>query len=386
MRGNRRRSLLLGLWLAAAPACSEEILLPGLLPLPDAEAPGEEGPPAQVEPLPTEPPDEDAGVDPAVDARPPSRDAGPGLDARSGRDASVSPPACAPGRPIETTRTAGTAVVALDRSQSMFFGARFGPSGSRIQAAQTALRELVRRYPRSIKFSYTEFPAHRCPANACCVSLPTSPVFSAAPVIEDRMRCDSASSGCFDLSADAPAHAALEVLDRLFSASFFRSPAHILLLADGDPSCGARTDVCDAAQEHVTKLRNRGVETSVIGISEDVKTTSCLSRLALYGSSDDKAQAPYYRLALDEGQLRAHLAELGRKIATHACRITLQAAPANRDAVLVLLDGRAVPRDPNDGWDYVPGSTLRMTLNGRACEALIVSTSREDPVEVFSCR
>jgi hypothetical protein len=387
MKAGRGALVALGLWLAlSASGCAETIELPTVAAPADASAPAAPDAPTVDEPPGTAPDEIDAAVDGkvATDGRLPRPN---GNGARDGGDVT-----CLPGRRLEVRLNPATVIVSVSRAQSMYVGKLPPQNVSRMEAVHRALRDLRAEYPRAFHPGFQEFPGPRslpvCATNGCCAG----PVAPAHPdswnAVERQLRCDQTQGGCVATSPDAPLHEALAGCRRHFADLDLRGatgPRFVLVITDGDPRCTGMADLCAFAVLEAAALRTRQVGTIVLGVSDDAKGASCLREVGDIGS--DGRSGGSFHLATTEDQLRrALVSEIGRRLASPICRITLE-APPNRDQVLVWVDDHPVRRDRSrtSGWDFESQSLTRLTLFGDACERLMRSRALE-PVEVAACR
>jgi hypothetical protein len=282
-----------------------------------------------------------------------------------------------------------TMVLAVERSTSML-QQRFSTTPTRLQAVQQILPRVIGTYHGAVAYGYEEFPGRRnyC-ASACCAS----PVFiypsqRNASNIQNALACSSGTStftGCFETVDESPSHEALRKCREYFeqnqqrftTSSGFRN---ILLITDGEPSCGDRVpDACERAIGEANRANMEGIRVFVIALAEEAARSDCLERLA--GAGGSKLYVP-----TTEAQLSQVLHEIMLETAGRACQLMLTSQPPNPDRVVVWFDGRQVRRDPNqlEGWDFAAGSgNLRISFFGTACDRIRTSMVRDIDVLQF---
>ncbi len=262
------------------------------------------------------------------------------------------------GDPIGFRVEAPAVVVALDRSFSML--SRLG-STTRLQAAQMALRTVLRSYQGGVQFGYEEFPV-RCDGPSCCAGkVVVPPALNSLMAIEKQMRCEMPASGCFETTQDAPTAEALAQCRAFYAAT--DQPASgrfVLVVTDGEPSCGSdRASACERAVAEAARLATAGVKTAVVAMGDNVKSGGCLEMLGRYA------------WASDEPQLRQWIQEAVAMAAGRSCRITLKTVAPNPERLALLVKGDFVPRDATQGWSFdPPGQPLSIAINGTLCERL----------------
>lgn len=286
-------------------------------------------------------------------------------------------------RTISYRAESPSVIVSLDRSMSM--RTRFGDT-TRLAAAQQGLKSIVKPYQETVLFGYEDFPGDqgKCGADGCCASpVEVFPGPNTASAIEHAMSCDGpgpgSMDGCAQTSDQSPSFDALrrcrEVYDLLENIA--GKSRYVLLITDGDPSCSSRTlnpSPCERAVAEVAKLATAGVKTLIVGVSDDVGSTTCLDRMAQAGGGP-KTAAPYYFPASDPAALKQQLAAMLITITSQACHVTLRTSPSDPGKVAISYDGLPVPRDSahREGWDFDAGSQTKITFYGNWCSRVMTS-------------
>lgn len=354
------RGLCSWLLVSLALACTQQIALPGL----DDES--DAGPDGTAHDDDAMAADEDGG---ASDVRGGARDAGTERPADGGFSLT-----CNTVR-LSADQENPRVVIALDRSLSMLQPVTPG-GASRLQMVQKALSAAFKAFSPSVHFGYEEFPV-QCSDGGCCASevvYPPSP--NAVQAIEKRFRCEAEPSTCYKTASDSPSHLALHRCKEFFYISARNErgtppPRYVLLITDDDPGCAATTSTCSRALDEIADLGRVGVKTVVVGVSEELRTSGCLDRMAATGGAPREG-SPSHHLAPDETQLNQVLNEVLNKISIAACRFRFD-APVTSDRLMVSVAGQLVRRDParQDGWEVDSGSGGQsVTIFGPACDRL----------------
>jgi hypothetical protein len=381
------RALALALTFAAV-GCTQDIALPGA-PMPE-EAGVQEPPPRRKDALP--PVFGDAGLaedppDGHIHDPDPVADAG----ATDGRPGTVSYN-CSD-EITDVRQQNPFVVISLSRSASM--QQKLGTSTTtRLAAVQAALRKTIEYYQPGIRFGYQEFPvsASECGGTACCAGAPYLPADDILRVMNKLWSCQGQLI-CPTPAAEAPAQTALRRC-----VSFYNDPAaqgmtaarprYVLLITDSDPSCAmavpAGGDLCEDALTQTSKLMNEDVKTIVFGVSDKVKASACLDRLAAAGGLPRMATPRHY-VAADATQILKQLDGIFSELSKDACRFVLSVPLADPDRLHVHFNHFPLRRDTTNldgGWEYEQGSTVVFRIYGRACDQLRIGLGN---VEAFRC-
>ncbi|HXU83614.1 MAG TPA: hypothetical protein VN914_19610 [Polyangia bacterium] len=317
--------------------------------------------------------DVDAAVEPEDAYRPPDRpapaDAAP---ADTGVDA---------GRDVRCTDYTQThrlnlefpeVVVALDRSFSMF---NHKPGAKSFwTAAREALLDYMRETDGAIAFGYAEFPGRvSCdPGFGCCTRFPVSPSLNSHGGIEQAWSCNT--QGCFDTADESPSgHALSRIRTQYFDTETDPMPdRYVLLVTDGEPSCGSDTGECAYAEHQATRLySNGGVNTIVLPLGDDAKKGPCLDAVAVAGHTREPG-ATAFPAAADPGQVGAELRKAMAQVEERTCRFLVKDDIRNRDSLEVTVEFKPLPRDPahKEGWDFDPSGSPEIQIYGTACKKL----------------
>jgi hypothetical protein len=305
-------------------------------------------------------------------------------------------------QPLLFTMRTPDVVFSVDRSAGMqtWFG-----TGSRLQVIQDQIDALVAKYQKLVRFGYEEFPGASgmgmCSGGqGCCAGAVVPPTSNALKFIDSvRTPCTTTAgtggmgggsnggppSGCASQTA-RPTADALMRCDKTFSmlAAFPTTAGnrYVILLTGGDPSCMGTDPMstpCNDALNAVVRLNRDSVGTAVFGVGEEAMGSQCLGLLAGAGGIEAGGASPYF-LALTPTALSVALSPVVETIAAQACQIDIRQPPADPTKVALLFDGVAVNQDGVDGWDFETGSTVKITINGAACDTLLQDAPHVDLV------
>jgi hypothetical protein len=211
----------------------------------------------------------------------------------------------------------------------------------------------------------------------CCAGSVIAP--SRTPIqniLQVVSSCEAMGGGC--VLNQRPTADALDKCEHTYAAlgDPMGRGRYVILLTGGDPTCGGAADAgnaaCDSALGEVTRLNNQdGALTAVFGVGDEAAGSSCLDQLALAGGLSSATKAPSYHLTLTPTDLSQALTSVVRTIADEACHIDVNSPPVDPDNVALLLSGVPLRYNTIDGWTFDPGSTVKITLHGSACDMLV---------------
>ncbi len=166
------------------------------------------------------------------------------------------------------------------------------------------------------------------------------------------------------------------------------NPRFIVLVTDGQPTCAGgngNRDDSPAAVAAVAAQATRGFGTFVIGVATatDAMATMTLTQMSDAGLHA-RAGTPNYYVVNNTAELVTALGSIGTQVAS--CTFTLTSAPPDPTNVVVLADGKIVPKDasPTDnGWMYGAGMTS-VTLTGSYCQDVMSNVVTNVEV-LFGC-
>jgi von Willebrand factor type A domain len=252
-------------------------------------------------------------------------------------------------QPVDVKGQAPDMLIVMDRSLSML-AMRWAPS---VQAVNT----LVNQYQSSVDFGLSLFPSNTDLAGCGAATLDV-PV---APMNAQAVSAALGGTVPFGVTPTSQAlAAALGFLGPRMAAGpdvAASKPANVLLVTDGDPSCGI-----DPEQETINAagaLRAAGIPVYVVGYNVG-GSANVMNAIAQAGGTER-----YY--AVESPQ---DLDTAFRAITKDVVRCDFDlATTTNPDPkfVYITIDGQEVPLSDVDGWK-VEGR--RITLNGAACETL----------------
>ena len=268
-------------------------------------------------------------------------------------------------------------LIAFDRSGSMYN--EFG-SGTRFSVEVEILKDLVADFQDKVRFGFEQFPkdtsVSACDPNGpgCCAD-PVSIEPSLQNGTDLHQALDKAGTGSATQTPTGPAlRACREFYQR--NAVEAAGERYVLLSTDGQPNCSATNYgnsnlAADEAVNEINLLRQQGIKTIVLGVSEDSFGTA-LERMAVAGGAPRPGGNPSYYPASNPEELRKQLEAIIGTIAKPTCFIDLVNEPADRNLVSVHFDGVEIPKSPShaDGWDYESASSRRLVVYGPACTKL----------------
>jgi hypothetical protein len=273
-------------------------------------------------------------------------------------------------------------LIVFDRSCSMRrladspdeFG--YGPEDSRTRwhVAREAVRRLTESAPAVVRWGLEVFP----PVLAGCGVLPSVDVAPAAyssgsimAVLEEGTvqpfeYCGAAGAPGGPQPAETPTAEAIQAAS---NAPSMVSPegggeSVILLVTDGEASCGATADSLGNAAAQAYAF---GVSTAVVGFSGGVRSgfgPEMLESMAASGGMPRSGGPPSYYYAESGAELDAVFAEIVAEAVS--CTFALDGTPPDADLLYVFANDDAL----GDGeWTYDAG-TNTITLVGAACDRL----------------
>jgi hypothetical protein len=150
------------------------------------------------------------------------------------------------------------------------------------------------------------------------------------------------------------------------------NPRFIVLVTDGQPTCAGGNgngDDSPAAIAAVAAQAARGYGTFVIGVAtaNDAMATATLTQMSAAGLHA-RTGTPNYYVVNNTAELVTALDMIGTQVAS--CTFNLASPPPDPNNVVVVADGKVVPKDAqptDDGWMYGAAMTS-ITLTGTYCQ------------------
>lgn len=133
----------------------------------------------------------------------------------------------------------------------------------------------------------------------------------------------------------------------------------------GDEALRQCVDV-DGPTLELETLRDAGIPTFVVGMPGSEAYAAVLSQLAVAGGTARPGATAYYAIA-DEAALTDALFDIGTGVAID-CDVALESGPEEPGLVNLYFDGRLVPFDSVNGWQWSGAETV--AIRGEACEEL----------------
>ena len=305
---------------------------------------------------------------------------GPGQDSGTGENGDPSFPngTCENQvNPLDYAPKIPDVLIAFDRSGSMY--SDFG-SGTRYSVEVDILKRLVTDFQDRVRFGFEQFPkdtsVSSCDPNGpgCCADpVSLEPALANGGALHQAL--DRAGTGS---ATQTPTGPALRACREFYEANSVEAAGerYVLLSTDGQPNCSATNSgngnlAADEAVKEIELLRQQGIKTIVLGVSED-SFGNALERMAVAGAAPRPGGNPSYYPASNPDELRRQLEAIIGTIAKPSCFIDLVNEPADRGLVSVQFDGVEIPRSPShtDGWDYESASSRRLVVYGPACTKL----------------
>jgi len=201
-----------------------------------------------------------------------------------------------------------------------------------------------------------------------------------APGVQVNIGLNTAPAIATALAGAGPAGSTPTTLAMTLAGDYLASlttpnPRFIVLVTDGQPTCAGNNgngDDSPAAIAAVAAQAARGYGTFVIGVAtaNDAMATATLTQMSTAGMHA-RPGTPNYYVVNNTAELVAALGNIGTQVAS--CTFNLATAPPDPNNVLVLADGKTVPKDalPTDnGWTYGAGMTS-VTLTGTLCQDVL---------------
>ncbi len=166
------------------------------------------------------------------------------------------------------------------------------------------------------------------------------------------------------------------------------NPRFLVLVTDGEPNCGGgggQASDAPAAIAAVAAQAARGYGTFVVGINNIAGAAGNAAATTLTDMSTagmhPRAGTPNYYVVTNTAELVTALGAIGTQVAS--CTFNLATAPPDPTNVVVLGDGKMVPKDAVNGWTYGAGM-MSVTLTGTYCQDVMNSVIKNVEV-LFGC-
>ena len=274
-------------------------------------------------------------------------------------------------------------MLVLDRSGSM--GSSFGTS-TRWATTVAALEVALPPVDATMQLGLFLFPAQSLTGQECTVS--STPAFwpSAGQVgaILSSLRSTSMVGG-------TPTAAALDAAAAALDGTV---PRAMVLATDGLPNCNAALNAatcacpsqgCGSAArciddartlERLSAWAEAGIPTFIIGIGDEVQSTSLLDAMAKAGGRPFSG-AHAYAAASSPATLQQAFIDIRDQLS--ACTFVTASVPDQGGAMTVWLDGVPVPHDASgtQGWAWSAEARGELVLRGDWCARAIAA---EHPV------
>jgi hypothetical protein len=266
--------------------------------------------------------------------------------------------------PITTSVVAPNVYLLVDRSGSMSDGFGGTSTGTKWDAAQTAINGLLNANTGKAQWGLSLFPPNpsvdTCGKAGIDVPLMTGDEASVLSHINGLTNAMIANPRGSTPTADALA----TVRDSANLVATDRNN-YVLLITDGIPECNNASDVTTT----IGQLYNRtpSVKTFVVGIGADTASNpTLLNQWAEAGHTQRSGATEYYQASDAMSLITAFDAIIG---ATASCTYKLDMPPADPTLVVGQLNGTSIASDPANGFTYDAG-TQSVTFHGAACDQI----------------
>ncbi|MFO0601225.1 MAG: vWA domain-containing protein [Myxococcaceae bacterium] len=269
----------------------------------------------------------------------------------------------------------------LDRSGSM--SSTFGV-GSRWSTLVSTLELALPPVDAQMQLGLTLFPAASSSGQECVV--PDEPLLYPAT---DQVASVLSALRSTTLVGGTPTALALDVAASGLTGT---APRAIVLATDGLPNCNASLNPatcscpsasCATAQRCIDDARTlsvlaahaaEGIPTWVVGIGDDVTSTTILDAMALAGG---RPQSGTHRYVAANSSLELQAAFTSIRDELSACSFTSPSVPNTGGTVVLTLDGVTVPRDDTgtSGWLWNSVERGELALRGEWCAKAIAAKS-----------
>ena len=192
------------------------------------------------------------------------------------------------------------------------------------------------------------------------------------PIGLDTAPAITAALDAADPNGSTPTTAAVTLGGDYLASLTTPNPRFIVLVTDGQPTCAngnGNGDDSMAAIAAVTAQAARGYGTFVIGVAtaSDMMAAATLTSMSTAGMHP-RPGTPNYYVVNNTAELVDALGRIGTLVAS--CTFTLTTQPPDANNVVVVADGKVVPKGASptdDGWTYGAGMTS-VTLGGSYCQ------------------
>jgi len=148
-------------------------------------------------------------------------------------------------------------------------------------------------------------------------------------------------------------------------------PKYVLLVTDGAPNCTVDSQQANTPEQanmqtyaEIDSLREDGIKTYVIGY--DTRSTAELAvvmdEMARRGGTGETM----HREVTDENSLLDAISAIAGQVTE--CTFQLDQAPSDLKKVSVVIDGKQIKNDPENGWELTGEKTIE--LRGMSCDTV----------------
>ncbi len=309
---------------------------------------------------------------------------------------------CVDRDPVKLNASTADVLIVFDGSESM--GIAFG-SGTRFSVLADVLSNLVDAYQEWIRFGFAQFPG----ADALCPGQPVAGCCAGPPSVGIAAANGAAvgeAMGNVLLAGNTPTASALQRAHEYYAGlDDGVADRYVLLATDGLPSCtllgalavsqpadadGGLPNPCQDAVDQVNALFTDNIKVVVLAVGAEPADNpegppDCLDQMAQAGGMPQSLAGPGYYSAASPESLLGTIESIFGGVERTSCSFELSPEPAPRTLVTVYVDGEAIPRSRDDGWDFDPaGGMGRISFFGEYCDR--VQHFRYSTIEAhFAC-
>jgi hypothetical protein len=291
--------------------------------------------------------------------------------------------------PVQLNASNADVLIVFDGSESM--GIAFG-SGTRFRVLADVLANLVDAYQRWIRFGFAHFPG----ADALCPGQPIAGCCAGAPSVgiapANGAAVGKAIENVLPLAGNTPTASALQrARDYYTGLADGVADRYVLLATDGLPSCtlsgalsvsqpadpdGGLPNACQDAVDQVNALAGDGIKVVVLAVGAELGDDpagppDCLNQIAQAGGMAQSLTGPGYYSAASPESLRETIEHIFGGVERTSCSFELNPKPAPRTLVTVYVDGEAIPRSRDHGWDFdSAGDMGHISFFGEYCDRI----------------
>ncbi len=311
----------------------------------------------------------------------------------AGDDATVM---CHPGS-FTLAKARPAVMLVVDRSGSM--NTLFSSAGSRWTVLGNALANALPPVDSTMQLGLLMFPAPGSSRNDVSCGLPSS--VNLTPALHNVQTLLAKLKGT-NAGGATPTADAIALAGKTISSMRTAKSARALVLAtDGAPNCNSALDpkTCVCADQNlncrqdgalclddgrtvdrIASFTSQGIPTFVIGIGSNTASAT-LDAMAIAGGRPQANASHKYYGAQNEVELDRALITIRDQVGV--CTYLTTSVPDETGTIRLLIDGKPVPFDPQNGWVWIDRKNGEIVLAGAACD--LVTNAPLNVVAEVSC-